>query len=107
MIEMREKRLDDINAANPRGNSNIGQSGINVEAAEREFYEVSRQMSVASQRSKHSRVQSGIAADIEKGGLDKEEEEGDEGQFDLEGHLRGTQVSETEAGIRSKKIGMF
>ena len=108
MIGMRQRRPDDVNAANPRGDSNIGQSGINVEAAERDFYELSRQMSVASQKSKLSRVQSRKAADLEKGGLDKEEGENEgEVQFDLEGHLRGTQFSEKEAGMRSKKIGMF
>jgi hypothetical protein len=102
----RETTREDLNTTNPNGSSNIGQ-GINVKEAEREFHELSKQLSRLSQVASHksvARAQSrSVPADPEKQDFEEEED----GQFDLEDHLRSTEDSEREAGIRAKHIGMF
>lgn len=104
-----ENRRQDLNSSNPRGNSNIGH-GVDVAAAEADFYELNRQLSgVSRTTSRHSRRLSkpqGKAGDPEKSAGDDNDEEGS-GQFDLEGHLRGEVSADRDAGIRPKKIGEF
>jgi len=112
-IDGLERMRQELNASNPRGNSNI-YSGVDVATAEAEFQELSRQLTELSkttsrQTRKISRTQSRVAGratgggDPEKAGV---EEEG-EGQFDLESHLRGTESADREAGIKPKHIGKF
>jgi len=108
-----EKMRQELNASNPRGNSNI-YTGVDVASAEADFQELSRQLTELSkttsrQTRKMSRTQSRVGGramgggDPEKVGV---EEEG-EGQFDLENHLRGTESADREAGIKPKHIGKF
>ena len=104
-----EKMRQELNASNPRGNSNI-YTGVDVASAEAEFQELGRQLTELSkttsrQTRKISRTQSGVGGgDPEKAGVEEEE---DGGQFDLEGHLRGNQSADREAGIRPKHIGIY
>lgn len=103
-----ENRRQNLNSSNPRGNSNIGY-GVDVAAAEADFYELNRQLSgisrIASRRLSKSQSKAG---DPEKSSGDDDDEEGEgSGQFDLEGHLRGEVSTDRDAGIRAKKIGEF
>lgn len=103
-----ENRRQNLNSSNPRGNSNIGY-GVDVAAAEADFYELNRQLSgvsrTASRRLSKSQSKAG---DPEKSSGDDDDEEGEgSGQFDLEGHLRGEVSADRDAGIRAKKIGEF
>jgi ATP-binding cassette, subfamily G (WHITE), member 2, SNQ2 len=92
---------------NPNGYSAI-RAGVNVERAEAEFAELSKELSRASQHSHRlSRTQSGqkgnVSEDVEKA---PESETSDEELFDLETTLRGNKGLEEEAGIKSKRIGV-
>lgn len=92
---------------NPNGYSAI-RAGVNVERAEAEFAELSKELSKASQHSRRlSRTQSGqkgnVGEDVEKA---PESETSDEELFDLETTLRGNKGLEEEAGIKSKRIGV-
>ena len=104
-----EKMRQELNSSNPRGNSNI-YTGVDVASAEAEFQELGRQLTELSkttsrQTRKISRTQSRVGGgDPEKAGVEEEE---DGGQFDLEGHLRGNQSADREAGIRPKHIGIY
>lgn len=102
-----ENRRQNLNSSNPRGNSNIGH-GVDVAAAEADFYELNRQLSgvsrIASRRLSKSQSKAG---DLEKSAGDDDDEEEGSGQFDLEGHLRGEVSADRDAGIRAKKIGEF
>lgn len=101
-----------LHSSNPRGESNVGQHGVDVAAAERDFAELSRQLSGLSRiQSRTGGVERVLsrkgddAIDAEKKVGFEGEGEGDTEGFDLEQHLRGTEASEREAGIRAKKIG--
>jgi ATP-binding cassette, subfamily G (WHITE), member 2, SNQ2 len=81
------------------------QSGVDVEQAERDFAELSKQFSAHSRRM--SRVQShtkgSTAQDVEKA---VSSEATSDGQWDLEETLRGARQADYEAGIKSKYIGV-
>jgi len=108
-----EKMRQELNASNPRGNSNIYTS-VDVASAEAEFQELGRQLTELSkttsrQTRRISRTQSRVGGGVTSGGDPEKagvEEEEDGGQFDLEGHLRGTQNADREAGIKPKHIGI-
>lgn len=104
IVDDLENHRQNLNSSNPRGNSNIGY-GVDVASAEADFHELNRQLSgISRTASRHSRRLSksqSKAGDPEKSAG---EEEGSE-QFDLEGHLRGEESADRDAGIRPKKIG--
>jgi hypothetical protein len=92
---------------NSRGYSAVDR-GVNVQRAEAEFAELSKELSRASQHSRHlsksqSRQKHETAADIEK--APSSEDSGEE-PFDLERILRGNKSEADEAGIKSKRIGV-
>lgn len=104
-----EAQRQDLNTTNPRGNSNVGTDGVDIEAAEHEFHEISRKLTeisrIASHQSRHSvSVHSVKLDDPEKGGADAESEVE---SFDLETHLHGNQTDEQAVGIKPKHIGKF
>jgi hypothetical protein len=88
------------------------QSGVNVARAERDFAELSRELSSISQSARRlerqiSRVASKGGSrldDVEKMGTNSSTEA--EVPWDLETTLRGTQAAEHDAGIKPKRIGM-
>lgn len=101
-----EKQDKDIEY-NPNGYSAI-RAGVNVERAEAEFAELSKELSRVSQHSRRlsrtqSRQKGDVGEDVEKA---PESEASDEGLFDLETTLRGNKGLEEEAGIKSKRIGV-
>lgn len=114
-IDLNEKSAEDhrkytpdhARHAAPRSNSH----GVDVENAQAEFAELRREMTASSQLSqKMSRTQSGKSkskkvTDLEKAATADDPE--DEGQFDLEGYLRGNKQLEEEAGIKNKHIGVI
>ncbi|KAF2851942.1 ABC transporter [Plenodomus tracheiphilus IPT5] len=95
----------------PDDSQNNVRGGVNVQRAEAEFAELSKELSRASNISRRlSRVQSRkshkghATADVEKGstgGPDDADE-----PFDLERTLRGRSEEEEAAGIKSKRIGV-
>ena len=105
-----DRQREDARARNPRGLSRA-ESGVDVERAEAEFAQLSRELSGLSQNSRRasrqiSRVQSRRSipkeVDVEKiassGDSDAE-------PWDLAEVLRGTRAADHEAGIKSKQIG--
>lgn len=91
--------------------SHGGVGGVNVQRAEAEFAELSKELSRTSNMSRRmSRVQSrksqkGRAiADVEKGSAGSSTESDE--PFDLEAVLRGDREEEEAAGIKSKRIGV-
>lgn len=105
IVDDLENHRQNLNSSNPRGNSNIGY-GVDVASAEADFHELNRQLSgISRTASRHSRRLSksqSKAGDPEKSAREEEDESG---QFDLEGHLRGEESADRDAGIRPKKIG--
>jgi ATP-binding cassette, subfamily G (WHITE), member 2, SNQ2 len=104
-----EQKREDARKNNPSGMSRPGTGSVDVEAAEAQFAELSRELSGLSRKEsrqhsislsrKSSRV---INADPEKDGGETQAE-----AFDLEAHLRGQQYAEQEAGLKTKRIGTF
>lgn len=93
-----------------KGVSNVG-GGVNIQRAEADFAELSKELSRTSQLSrKISRVQSRQSrkneaiADVEKA---PESEASSDEPFDLESVLRGNREEEAAAGIKSKRIGVI
>ena len=81
-------------------------SGVDVEQAERDFAELSKQFSAHSRRM--SRSQSNARASIANKDLEKaasSEATTENGNWDLEETLRGAKEADYEAGIKSKYIG--
>lgn len=85
---------------------------VNVHRAERDFAELSKELSRTSNISRRlSRVQSNksgkgkVVTDVEKGGVAGSDASSDEA-FDLEATLRGSKDDEEAAGIKSKRIGV-
>lgn len=75
--------------------------GVNVQRAEHDFQELSRELSRLSR--KQTGTHKGVA-DVEK--VTSVSESSEQEQFDLESVLRGRQGEAEEAGIKSKKIGV-
>ncbi|KAJ4377583.1 ATP-binding cassette transporter snq2 [Neocucurbitaria cava] len=93
------------------GFTNI-KGGVDIQRAEAEFAELSKELSRTSHISRRlSRVQSRqsrkdqVATDVEKGAIAGSEASSDE-PFDLEKTLRGSRDEEEAAGIKSKRIGV-
>jgi ATP-binding cassette subfamily G (WHITE) protein 2 (SNQ2) len=90
---------------------NAPATGVNVQRAEQEFAELSKQLSRASHHSRLSRQQSRHGpkrTDEEKTvGISPSESIGTEDRFDLEATLRGNKSEEEAAGIKSKNIGVI
>lgn len=92
-------------------------AGVNVELAEAEFAELSRQLSSTSghqsenqERSENTEVSQNNNGDLEKGdhtvyGRSSKENDGE--PFDLESTLRGAKSEDEEAGVKSKQIGVL
>lgn len=81
-------------------------SGVDVEQAERDFAELSKQFSAHSRRMSrsHSNARASIAnKDLEKATSSEATTERD--NWDLEETLRGAKEADYEAGIKSKYIG--
>lgn len=97
-------------ATNEKGFSNVT-GGVDIQRAEADFAELSKELSRASNLSRRlSRVQSkqsrkgDAVADVEKAAV--EGSESSDEQFDLEATLRGGKDEEEAAGIKSKRIGV-
>lgn len=81
-------------------------SGVDVEQAERDFAELSKQFSAHSRRMSrtHSNARASIAnKDVEKATSSDATTEDE--NWDLEETLRGAREADSEAGIKSKYIG--
>ena len=81
------------------------QSGVDVERAEKDFAELSRELSSISRRISRtqSRASHPTAQDLEKAHSSSESTTRD--AFDLEETLRGNREADDAAGIKSKYIG--
>jgi ATP-binding cassette subfamily G (WHITE) protein 2 (SNQ2) len=97
-------------ANNEKGYSNVT-GGVDIQRAEAEFAELSKELSRASNASRRlSRVQSKqsrkgqAVADVEKDAV--EGSVSSDEPFDLEATLRGGKDEEEAAGIKSKRIGV-
>jgi len=105
-----EKRREDVRSKNPRGSSRT-ENGVDVQRAEAEFAQLSREFSGLSQHSRRtsrqiSRIQSRRSipkeVDVEK----TASSDGSEAEpWDLAEALRGSRAADYEAGIKSKRIG--
>lgn len=96
---------------NDTGFSDV-KGGVNVQRAEAEFAELSKELSRSSNISRRlSRVQSRqsrkdeVVPDVEKSGAAGSDASSDDA-FDLEATLRGSRDEEEAAGIKSKRIGV-
>lgn len=97
-------------AHNEKGFSNVT-GGVNIQRAEADFAELSKELSRTSNISRRlSRVQSKqsrkdqATTDVEKATV--EGSESSDEPFDLEATLRGGKDEEEAAGIKSKRIGV-
>ena len=107
-----EKRREDVRSKNPRGLSRT-ESGVDVQRAEADFAQLSREFSGLSQNSRRasrqiSRVQSRRSipkdVDVEKRASS---DSSDAEPWDLAEVLRGSRAADYEAGIKSKRIGNY
>jgi ATP-binding cassette subfamily G (WHITE) protein 2 (SNQ2) len=114
---VRTASIDDTTARNSAKYNEKGYSdvkgGVNVQRAEADFAELSKELSRTSNISRRlSRVQSRQSrkdqnvGDIEKGGVVGSDDSSVEA-FDLEKTLRGSRDEEEAAGIKSKRIGVI
>jgi ATP-binding cassette subfamily G (WHITE) protein 2 (SNQ2) len=114
---VRTASIDDTTARNSARYNEKGYSdvkgGVNVQRAEADFAELSKELSRTSNISRRlSRVQSRQSrkdqniGDIEKGGVVGSDDSSVEA-FDLEKTLRGSRDEEEAAGIKSKRIGVI
>ncbi len=80
-------------------------SGVDVEQAEKDFAELSREFSAISRRKSRtqSRASGARGSDVEKAVSSSEDTSED--AFDLESTLRGAREADDAAGIKSKYIG--
>lgn len=103
-----EAQRQELNTSNPKGNSNVGNDGVDIEAAEREFHEINRQLTEISRHATRESRRSihSIHASVQD--PEKADEDGAaEEPFDLETHLHGSQADEESVGIKPKHIGML
>ncbi|OAP64690.1 hypothetical protein AYL99_00662 [Fonsecaea erecta] len=82
-------------------------SGVNVEQAEKDFAELSRELSAISRRISrtHSKASNARTRDVEK--AISSSDENSEDTFDLESTLRGAREADNAAGIKPKYIGVI
>lgn len=100
-----ESQRANLNSSNPRGTSHA-HTGVDVAAAERDFEELSRQLSGLSRSLSRRETSNREKVGLGTGELEAGEPE-DDGTFDLETHLRGVEDEERRAGIKPKKIGLY
>lgn len=105
--EKESPRSDFPRKSYDKGYSNV-EGGVNIERAEAEFAELSKELSRTSQLSRRitrtqSRQKGDAIPDVEKA---PESEGSDDEPFDLEVVLRGNKSEEEAAGIKSKHIGV-
>lgn len=101
-----EKRREDIRVSNPNGLVRTV-SGVDVEQAEKDFAELSREFSAQSRRVSRAYSKASVTKqqDVEKA-LSLGSYSSRDG-FDLAETLRGNRLAEQEAGIKSKHIGVI
>ncbi|KAJ5104762.1 hypothetical protein NUU61_002109 [Penicillium alfredii] len=104
-----ERQREEVRIANPQGMTS-SQSGVDVEKAEQDFFELNRQFSSISHQARQiskqaSRVSkpTATAEDVEKAASSADSEE----PWDLESALRGNRAAEADAGIKDKHIGVI
>jgi hypothetical protein len=110
---VRTATVDGSTAQNSEKYSGTGFSdvhgGVNIQRAESDFAELSKELSRASHASRRlSRVQSRKGhgtTDVEKAAIEGSETSDE--PFDLEATLRGSRDEEEAAGIKSKRIGVM
>ena len=92
-------------AGSPRLERTI--SGVDVQQAQKDFAELSKEFSAASRRlsRSYSKASNVREKDVENVGSSSDETTGD--AFDLENTLRGAREADDAAGIKSKYIGQF
>jgi ATP-binding cassette subfamily G (WHITE) protein 2 (SNQ2) len=102
------RQLEEIRINNPQGDTST-QTGVDVNAAEKDFEELNRQFSsISHQAQKLSRQASRaskpgtVTHDIEKDGGSTASDD----SWDLESTLRGDYTASEQAGIKNKHIGM-
>ncbi|PGH07315.1 hypothetical protein GX51_01859 [Blastomyces parvus] len=96
-----EKGLENLRNTNPQGLSRP-QTGVDVQRAEEDFAQLSKQLSGVSRNSRrHSRLEG------KEGQNDVENLAASDERWDLQTALRGNQAAEVEAGIRPKRIGVI
>ncbi|CAK3828461.1 ABC transporter [Lecanosticta acicola] len=97
---------DDYAPSTARASGDIARRGVSVEAAEKEFQELQRELTrMSRQQSRKSDAHKDGARDVEKAIPLSTTEEVE--TFDLEDTLRGARALEEESGIKSKKIGVI
>ncbi|KAF8416806.1 ABC-2 type transporter-domain-containing protein [Tirmania nivea] len=101
-----ESQRTNLRSSNPRGTSNSLQNGVDVAAAEQDFVELSRHLTELS-RSLGGKEGNKLGKSVEKELEAKEDEDEDDGTFDLETHLRGVEGEERRVGIKPKRIGVL
>ncbi|EAS31144.3 ABC transporter [Coccidioides immitis RS] len=99
-----EARRENLRNENPQGLTRPT-SGVDVQRAEEEFAQLSKQLTGISERAKRLSRQQSNRLD-EK--TPEDIETSTEGEpFDLETTLRGSRTAEADAGIRPKRIGVI
>ncbi|KAL1957037.1 hypothetical protein VTO42DRAFT_6414 [Malbranchea cinnamomea] len=101
-----EKNREQLRNAHPRGLTRPV-SGVDVQQAEEDFAELSKQLSVISQEAKRASRQISRGANGEKSIADVETSSTEDEPWDLEATLRGNRAAEFEAGIKPKRIGVL
>ncbi|KAJ5145829.1 uncharacterized protein N7515_000393 [Penicillium bovifimosum] len=103
------RQLEEIRINNPQGDTSP-QTGVDVDAAEKEFEELNRQFSSISHQAQRLSRQASRASkpgaathDIEKDGGSTASDE----SWDLESTLRGDYTASEAAGIKNKHIGVI
>lgn len=99
-----EKNREQLRNANSQGLTRPV-SGVDVQKAEEDFAELSKQFSAISHDAKRASRQISRGAIDEKAGADVESSSVEDEQWDLETTLRGNRAAEVEAGIKPKRIG--
>lgn len=106
-IATREKGFDRPQKSNESNALERTQSGVNVEQAQKDFAELSQELSSISRRmsQKQLRLSHPKLRDLENAASASDDKS--KNAFDLESTLRGNREAENDAGIRPKYIGRF
>ena len=99
-----EKSREQLRHANSQGLTRPV-SGVDVQKAEADFAELSKQLSAISHDAKRASRQVSRGEADEKNTTDVENSTVEDEQWDLEATLRGNRAAEVEAGIKPKRIG--
>ena len=101
-----EKSREHLRNANSQGFTRP-LSEVDVQKAEEDFAELSKQLSTISHDAKRTSRQISRGQHDEKGAADVESSSVEDEQWDLETTLRGNRAAEVEAGIKPKRIGEY